>query len=316
MRRLLLLLTILTASLNFGCVSSMITNGQISATRKASTVFGTIGDYEVARGAVFGGLVQMEGMHRLAPENEDALFMLTQAWVGYGFAFAEDDMEVAIDAGNDAAADYHKERAKMAYDRAVLYGLELLSHKGGTLTVANRRNAATMKAWLAENFDDKEDAPNLFWTGYGWMARTSLLRDQPEVVAELFVGLAMVERSVELDPEFMHHTGTLALAAYHARSGFAEMSEGKRLFEDTLAKTQRKSLVVQLNYAKTYACLKVDRKLYETLLNEIIASGDLDPEQRLNNTIAKRRAKRMLGKDRMMNCGFDMSAPPVAQTAP
>jgi hypothetical protein len=102
----------------------------------------------------------MEGMHRLAPDNEDALYMLTQAWVGYGFAFAEDDMEIAVDAGNDALADYHKERAKMAYERAVGYGLELLSHDGGVLTPANRRNAATMKAWLAEHFDDKEDAPN------------------------------------------------------------------------------------------------------------------------------------------------------------
>lgn len=309
MRKFLLVVAMVIVSLNFGCVSSMLTNGQIRATRRASTVFGTIGDYEVARGAVFGGLVQMEGMHRLAPDNEDALYMLTQAWVGYGFAFAEDDMDVAIDAGNDALADYHKERAKMAYERAVGYGLELLSHDGGVLTPANRRNAATMKAWLVENFDDKEDAPNLFWTGYGMMARTALLRDQPEVVAELFIGVAMVERSVELDPEFLRHTGTLALAAYHARSGFAEMAEGKRLFEDTLAKTQRKSLVVQLNYAKTYACLKVDRKLYESLLGEILAAGDVDPEQRLNNTIAKRRARRLLGKDRMMNCGFDMSTP-------
>jgi hypothetical protein len=297
---------------NTGCIEKMLTNGQIEATRRASGAFDTIGDYELARSAAQAGLVQFEGMHRLAPANEDALFMLTQGWVGYGFAFAEDDMELATDAGDEALADYHKKRAKMAYERAIFYGLEYLSHNDAGFGAA-RKNEDTIKGWLKKEFTDKEDAKILFWTGYGWLAKTNLLKDQPEVVADLFVGVAMVERSVELDPEYMHMSGTLALGAYHARAVVAEMDEAKKLFETVIAKTQHKSLLPILTYAQTYACLKADRPLYEKLLNEVLAADDPDPDQRLNNTIARRHAKRLLTKQHMMDCGMDVSSPPAEE---
>jgi hypothetical protein len=298
-----------------GCIESMLTNGQIAATRRASGAFGTIGDYELARGAASAGLVQFEGMHRLAPKNADALFMLTQGWGGYGFAFAEDDMEVAEAAGNEELAEYHKKRTLMAYDRAIGHGLELLALDDAGFPAA-RKNADTLKKWLGDNFTDKEDAPGLFWTGYAWLLKTQLLRDVPEVVADLFVGVTLIERSVELDPEFLHRSGTVALAAYHARAHFAELAESKKLFEDALAKTQHKAFVVQLTYARTYACVTVDKKLYESLVKEVLDTEDTDPEQRLNNTIAKRRAKRLMARQRMMDCGFDMPEPAPAAAHP
>ncbi|MEO6418701.1 MAG: TRAP transporter TatT component family protein, partial [Polyangiaceae bacterium] len=104
------------ASLAFGtgCIKSTLTNGQISATREAAGSFETIGDYDLARSAAMAGMVQFEGMHKLAPDNEDALFMLMQGWTGYGYAFAEDDREAAMDAGDDDLAEYHRKRARMA----------------------------------------------------------------------------------------------------------------------------------------------------------------------------------------------------------
>ena len=70
-----------------GCIKSALTNGQISATLEASSAFDTLGDYELARSAAQAGLVQFEGMHVLAPDNTDALFLLTKGWVGYAYGF-------------------------------------------------------------------------------------------------------------------------------------------------------------------------------------------------------------------------------------
>jgi TRAP transporter T-component len=305
-------LTALAASSNVGCLAQMATDMQISATREASSVFDTIGDYEVARGAAESGLVQFEGMHKLSPNNEDALFSLTQAWVGYGFAFAEDDMEAAEDKGNDDLAEYHRRRAHMAYDRAVYYGLELLSHSDKGFDAA-KKNANTMKDWLKKNFTSKKDTGILFWTGYAWMARTNIDKDDPVVVAELFVGESMVARAVELDASFNYYNGETALAAYHV--AVSNVTEGKRIFELALQQTQRKNLMIQFTYAQTYACTTADRPLYESLLNEIIKAGDVDPGERLENAIAKRKARRYLGKARMQACGFDVSPPaPAAPT--
>src|SRR5262249_55272431 len=112
-----------------GCIKKMLLDGQIQGTRDASSAMNTVGDYELARGAVSGGLAQFEGMHKLAPDNEDALYLLTRSWTSYGFAFVEDEYEQAVDADDDSLAEYHKKRARNAYDRAVFFGLELLGHK-------------------------------------------------------------------------------------------------------------------------------------------------------------------------------------------
>jgi hypothetical protein len=306
-----LLSSVLVAALalsNTGCIKAMLTNGQIEATRSAAGVLDTIGDFELARGASEGGLVQFEGMHRLAPDNEDALFLLTQSWVGYGFAFAEDDMEAAVDRGEDELAEYHKRRARMAYDRAVFYGLELLSHTDKGFDAA-RKNKDTMKAWLAKNFTSKDDVPNLFWMGYAWLARVNIEKGDPVMVGDLFVGVAILERAVELDPAYNHYNGLLAMAAYHARDAMAEPEQGKKIFEQILQATGRKDLMVQFTYAQTYACVAPNQALYDKLLHEVLDAGDTDPDQRLENALAKRRARRYLGKSRLEACGFDTSSP-------
>jgi hypothetical protein len=286
-----------------GCIKAMLTNGQISATRKASGAMDTIADFEMGKTAIAAGLAQFEGMHRLAPDNTDALFLLTKGWTGYGFAVCEDAMEIAQDKGNDDLAAYHKKRARMAYERAVFYGLELLGHTADGFKAA-KKNEDTFKKWLDANFDSKEDAENLFWVGYAWLARVNVAKDDPALVGELFIGVAMLEKSFQIEPDYNHYSGEVALASYHSRTAMSEMAQSKQMFEDALAKTERKALVVQLNYATRYACIKGDRALYEKMLNEVLTADDPDPQQRFTNMIAKRRARRALEKSRMEDCGF------------
>jgi hypothetical protein len=320
-RSLLAIASVAVLSLaSSGCISNIIADGQISATRKAAAAVNTIADYELQRSATQAGIAQFEGMHLLRPDNEDALFMLTQAWGGYAYAFPQDEYEEAVDKGDDEQATYHKKRARLAYDRAVFFGLELLSHRADDFE-GSKKNADTLKKWL-DKFTSKDDAANLFWTGYAWLSRVDLYKDDPAMVADLFIGVAMMERSVALDPTLEHWSGTIALGAYHARPA-GEMDQAKTMFELALAKTERKNLQVQLNYATSYACLKGDRALYETLVNEVLSATDPDPEQRLVNLLAKRRARRALSRQHMLDCGFDMSshaahpaAPPPAPPAP
>jgi hypothetical protein len=300
-RSLALVLATLVVS-QTGCIKAMLTNGQISATRQASGALDTVGDFEVGKAAVASGLVQFEGMHRLAPDNTDALFLLTKGWAGYAFGFAEDDMEVAADKNDDELASYHRRRARMAYERAIFYGLELLRHRADGFDAA-KKNEPAFRKWLDDHFDDKEDAETLFWVGYAWMGRVNLTKDSA-LIGELFVGVTMVEKSVQLDPSYNHYAGQTALGAYHARTAMSEMADAQKLFEDTLAKTERKSLVVQLQYAVRYACNKGDRAMYEKLINEVLTADDPDPQQRFTNMIAKRRARRALLKSRTEDCGW------------
>lgn len=287
-----------------GCLAKIIRDGTIASTRKASVAVNTIADYEVAEKIAFAGLGQMEGFHYLDDQNSDALFLLTRSWASVGLGFIEDAMERAEDEEGSISPnfDYHKRRAVAAYDRAVYYGIQLLEQDYPGFQAATR-NAQTMKDYAAQ-FTDKEDAENLFWVGYAQLGKVNAGKDRPEIVGELHVAVALLERSVELDETYFHGSGHVALGAYHARNAISELDEAKKHFDRALELSAGKTLLPKVQYAVRYYCAKQDKANYVKLLEEVLASGDLDPYQRLPNTIAKRKAKRYLQKARMDTCGF------------
>jgi tetratricopeptide (TPR) repeat protein len=308
-----------------GCVKKTLADGQIEAFRSASVVVDTIGDYELARAGAAAGIIQFEGMHALSVDNPNALFMLAKAWAGYGVGFAEDDMQLAQDAGDDDLVEYHRKRARMAYDRAVYYGVRYINLQAPGFFEA-KKNQESLTKWVKANFTAKTDADILLWTGEAWLLRAGLMASDDNeggaFIADLYVAIPLLERAVELDESAARYMGLVMLAAYHARSGMAEMDEAKKMFERALAKTERRDLVVQMVYATKYACSKGDPALYQRLLNEVLQADDPDPDQRLENTIAKRQARRWLAKRRVKDqCGFDLSGasappPPPAAAAP
>jgi len=288
-----------------GCIKQMILDGQIEATRNASAAIDTLSDLEVARTIAFNGVGQFEGMHYLAPENEDALYMLAKGWTSGTFAFIEDDLEQAEDEEGLDSPRYHhlKSRAIAGYDRGLQYGLMLLEryHPGFE---AARKNEDTIRAYTAQFTDPERDAPALFWAGYAWIGKTNVAQDDPAVVADLWIGVALLERSVALDEHFMNGSGHTILGAYHARTAMAELDESKQHFEKALAIHGGKLLLTQLQYAVKYHCLKGNKDAYVKALLGVVDAGDVFPEQRLTNVVAKRRAARYLGKSRMRDCGF------------
>ena len=306
--------------LTTGCIKSLLLNGQIEATRQGSAAVDTVQDFEVARTAAFNGVAQFEGMHLLSPGNTDALFMLTKGWTGVGFAFIEDEMEIAEDLKDKPLAEYHKQRAIAAYDRAVQYGLELLGHTDKGFAEA-RKNDTTFKAWLRKNFTDKDDAVNLLWVGYAWMAKTNVNREDNDAIGDLFIGVDMVEQSVALDERLAFGQGLTILGAYHARTAQSELDEAEKYFQRSFAISQNRALIARFNYATKYLCARADRAGYLKTLQEIVDAGDIFPEQRLTNVIAKRKARRYLGKARLAqmreDCAFnDDASMPAAPARP
>jgi hypothetical protein len=294
------LVAALVASMS-GCVKSTLLNGQIKGTREGAAAIDTLSDYEVARSIAFAGLGQFEGMHELAPDNADALFLLTKGWAAAGFAFIEDEYEVAADADDESRAEYQRARARAAYDRAVQYGVMLLEMRATGFEKA-KNNVDSMKAWLAKF--EKDDAVNLLWVGQAWLAKVNMAKDDAAVVAELYVGEELVLRSLELDENIGYGAGHAALGAYHARTAMAELDASYKHFTRAIAQTHGKALLPKLALAKTYYCMKGDKVSYEKTLHEIIDAPDALPEQRLQNTVAKRRARRYLSKVRLASCGF------------
>lgn len=286
---------------SMGCLDRMILDGTLKSTRDASRAFDTLSDLDVAREGAGASLVSLEGMLSLAPDSEDGLYLLTQSWTGYASAFIEDAWERAYDSGDEAQEAFEANRAREAYERAIGFGARLLEQRHPGFAQA-QRNSDTMKAYLA-GFT-KADAEPLLWLGLAWLSRGGVASERSDIVAELFVGVALLERSVELDEGLAYATGLAALGAYHARSPDAELTQAKALFDKALALTRKKALTVQVMAAQTYACQAHDEAQYRALLAEVLEAGDVLPEQRLENTIAKRKAARYLTPARLKRCGF------------
>ncbi len=287
-----------------GCLKKVLIDGQIGGTHDGADAINTLHDFEVARAVARAGLGQLEGLYKLAPYNEENLLMLTRGWAGATFAFTEDDWETAEEGKDDQLTEYHRQRTIAGFQRAKFFGIQLLTKKAEGFEAA-RRNADTMKEWMDRNFRDPKEAEDLVWIAYAWIGHVGAAKDDPAVVSDLYVGVAIAERSLELDEKVEYGTAHVILGAYHARTAQSELDEAKQHFDAAMRVNGGKFLPTQLNYASRYYCAKSDRQNYEKMLNAVLAAGDPIPEARLQNLIAKRRARRYLdNKIFQEDCGF------------
>lgn len=265
-------------------------------------------DFKVAESMAYSGIVQLEGVYSVA-ENEEsqetAMEMLNRAWVGATFAFIMDDYERAVEADDEVEMEYQRRRARAAYGRARWYGEQLLKRRTTGFTEA-QTNIDTFKAWLNQNITDADMAEDLLWLGFAWIGRVAIDVDNPEVVASLWVGVEILRHVIELDETVENGAAHVLLGAYHARSGIAELEEGKKHFDRALEINGGKLLSTKVNYAIRYYCMKRDEKNWRRLLEEVLAADEPLPEQRLANAIAKRQARRYLGNEVWREpCAFD-----------
>ncbi len=276
-----------------GCdFTRMAANSSSWIIERAAPAFEQYFDYDLAGAAAPGNIVQLEGMLRIIPENEIVLLQLTRAYVGYAYGWVEDQAEEYDLAGRADIAQRLRDRARYLYMRARDLGVHLLVVHDDGMEEAMKAGLPAFERWLDEEFTEREDAAVLLWAGYAWGSYIKSAVENLTVLEALPFVKAIVQRSVELDPDYYHAAGMSFLASMAASGRYADLDESKRLFDEALERTDRRALGVLLNMAHTYAVAKRDRALYLSLLREVLEAGDTLPEARLANLIAKRRAAR------------------------
>ena len=340
-----------------GCsLTKTLAKGQIQTTRQLGGALDTVGDFDVAKAAAFSGIAQFEGVHRLIPTDENTLFMLTKAWGGGTYAYIEDEIELAVEKGDDAARAVALDRACNAYERGKGYAYELLSVKDKQWADNVKTEAALAKT-LEANFTSDRDTEHVFWAAYAMLNRQSLCAPAESLAA---AARQMMAHVYKYQPAYKDYASRLTEAALVSRT---ELDAGcaasgtcgesaktaTSIFSEVKAKTNGRSLVVQLNLATRYACRIGDKNLFEDQLHEVLcrdldgyprefnddmereaegcpemAKVTRDPnappsEYRLTNAIAQRRARRYLASKRLqetaLGCSFS-DAPVTAAAAP
>ena len=251
-------------------------------------------DYELVGESFPASIIQLEGLLRIVPDNEVIGLSLVSAYVGYGTGWIEDRVEVADFEDDWEEADHLRRRALVMYTRAWDLSRHFMRNRDPGLDAAIKGGVDTLESWLDAVFTEKADAKILLWAGASLGARINMGMEDMDTVADLPLAKVILNRSVELDPDFMFMIGKMTMATLAASEFPPDMDRAKVLFDEVLEKTERRNLMVQLNMARYYAVNVGDHKLFRELLQEVLDAGDVLPEARLSNTMARRRAQRYL----------------------
>ena len=146
----------------------------------------------------------------------------------------------------------------------------------------------------------KTDVPGVFWTAFAMGSYLNITLTDPDAIATIPKIETMMNFVVEKDSTFYFGGAHLFLGTlYGSRSKFlgGDPDKSKQHFETALRLNDRKFLMTQVYYAKSYAEQTLDQPLFEQLLAEVdSASIDILPKFRLGNAIAKQKAKLLLAR--------------------
>ncbi len=251
-------------------------------------------DYELVGKSFPASIIQLEGLLRVVPDNETIGMSLVAAYIGYGTGWIEDRVEIADLEDEWEEADALRRRALVMYTRAWELSKHFLRNRDPGFDAALKGGIDTLDTWLREVFIEKEDAAILLWSGASLGARINMGMEDMDTVADLPLAKVLLGYSVELDPDFMFMIGQMTMATLAASEFPPDMDRAKLLFDEVLVKTERRNLMVQMSMARYYAVNVGDDKLFKALLEEVLEAGDVLPEARLSNTLARRRAARYL----------------------
>ena len=272
------------------CIKKAALDAHIANVRRGGDAMGTLHDYEVAKAAALGGLAQLEGVHRLAPHNADATFMLCRGWAGVTLAFYQDDYELAFLADDEEGIAYHDLRTQAGFKRARHYGITTINLISEGFD-ENLASSDTLRKWLVETFTDDTYAEELTWLGFSWITYAGSSRHNPEIVSSLWVGLEILQRAVELDETVANGAASAVLASYYSSQSTdaaePHFDRAKRVASD-------KYLPLHLARATQYYCAKHDLTNFKKELQFIVDAGDDMPAVRFLGLYAKRRAHRYL----------------------
>jgi predicted anti-sigma-YlaC factor YlaD len=295
MNKLLCLATLCLVVMGQGCsIKRMAVSKLGSALAGSGTTFASDDDPELIKAAVPFSLKLMEGLLAEDPRHEGLLLATTRGFTQYGYAFVQQDADEVEDKDLTAAEEL-RGRARRLYLRAHRYGLRGLEvrHKG--FEKALRANAKeAVKATSAK------DVPFLYWTALSWAAAIALSKDNPELIAELPLVEAMMDRALELDEAYDYgaiHTYFITYEMSRPGGAGDAAARSRQHFERAMALSGGQQAGPMVSFAEAVCVQKQDLKQFESLLQQALAvNPDLKPEWRLSNLVMQRRAKWLLSR--------------------
>lgn len=146
---------------------------------------------------------------------------------------------------------------------------------------------------------EKKDVPVLYSFGAAWAGWVQTHSDDWKALADIPRIEAIMERVVKLKKGYQHGRAYLYLGVFKSRLPPAmggKPEEGRAEFEKAIALSKGRDLIDKVEFARRYARLVYDKKLYVRLLHEVLDADPSVPGLTLSNVIAQRQARHLLAE--------------------
>lgn len=278
-----------------GCsMTKFAANRAGDALSGTGTAFASDDDPELVKAAAPFSLKLMESVLEHTPEHRDLLLSACSGFTQFAYAFIEQEADEISVTDFGASQPVHA-RARRMYLRAREYGLRGLEVEYPRL---RERLHEDPKAALRQAKED--DVPLLYWTAASWGKAISLSKDDPHLLADISTVEALIDRALELDPNFERgsiHTFLISYEMIRARGAGEARDRAKRHFDRAIELTDGKSAAPYLALAEATCIPAQDRATFESLLQKALAvDPDLVAKDRLINTVMQKRARWLLGR--------------------
>jgi predicted anti-sigma-YlaC factor YlaD len=294
LRWLALLLAIAVAG--SGCsIKKIAVNKLGDSLASGGTTFASDDDPDLVGEALPFSLKLMESLLVESPKHRGLLLAASSGFTQYAFVYVQVPAEEAE--GEDLAkADALRLRARHLYVRARNYGLRDLE-----ITHPNFEHELREDPKAAVRKMGTKDVPLIYWTAASWGAAISVSKDDPEMIADLPIVEALIDRALELNPDYDSgaiHNFLISYEAVRRTAGGDFVPRSRKHFERAVELSQGQSASPYVALATTVSVSTQNHEEFEALLKKALAvDPDARPEWRLTNIVMQRRARWLLSRE-------------------
>lgn len=292
-----LLALLLSLSLLGGCsLRTYAINMVGDALASGDSVYESDEDLELVIDALPFGLKLTESLLAESPNHEGLLLTACRGFVLYTYANVAHEAELAMDIDIDRARDL-RTRARKLYLRAFGYCARGLNRAYSSLgdQLLLEPEAAVARI---EPGDEERDLPLLYWSAAALGLSISVSRGSAAMLARLPEVEALIERALELDEDW--EDGTLhefKVTFAGAVPGQVDYDEIRRHYERALELSGGQSAGLFVAYAEAVSVPNQNASEFREMMEKALAvDPDADPDTRLVNLIAQRRAEWLLSR--------------------
>ena len=264
------------------------------ALAEGGTAFAADDDPELIRSAAPFSLKLIESLLAETPRHKGLLLAASRGFTQYAYAFLQQEAEEA-EAQDVTRAAALEGRARRLYRRARDYGLRgLAAERPGferRLREDARRAAAEIPA---------ADVALLYWTAASWGALIGVSKAEPDVLGELPIVEALIDRALALDESFERgaiHTFLIGYEGVRQGASGDPVERSRRHFARAMELSGGQEAAPLLALAEAVSVPQQRRAEFEALLKQALQIDSAQASAlRLANLVAQRRARWLLSR--------------------